>query len=227
MIVSLRAAGLAAAVLAGAIAPASGWSQGAPPQGAQGLKPPPATRVPSKPQLKAMYLDHELFTPDKWWTYDGQDLYTGGKARFMSSVVAQRGTVSLGSRFEPNHGGLVKYEVHDAPTPEAGRGLFAAISRLKPTPKAVKRTVRKLRAGDEGTDVVDIQSGQGRPVFVRRLVVIRYGRFVVSVEGSSNMRALVARPARGERPWLSEPVMDRVLAAVTERWRDYPSLIAK
>lgn len=168
-------------------------------------------------RLKPMLLSRTLFTPDHWWKYDGSDLYPRVKARFASYILAQSGTVSLGRGSVANSGARVLYGVIEfASEAEARRHL------RQPVPARSANTKVFSRDADygDGAHIVSIvtYSSNGVPKHIARRAQIRWGRYVVRLLGDSNMRAFVPRPARGERPWLHEPVMQRVMDAAIAAW---------
>jgi hypothetical protein len=165
-------------------------------------------------RLRPVLLDRTLFQPDRWWRYDGSDLYPKTKARF----------VSLGRRSVLNSGARVLYGVVEyANAREAEKGI---VPRDPHRGRNVRVYRRPLKVGDGGYVVgVLTLDAKGAPQLCERRAYVRWGRFVVCVIGDSNMRAFVARPAKGERPWLHEPVFDRVFERARAVWADAGSAL--
>lgn len=181
-------------------------------------EPKPAQRVVPKgaPQLKPMYLNPRLFTPNKWWKYEGAD-----EDRPAAYSVEQYGTVSIGGDFEPKHGAQVKYLVAMFPNAAKAHAFFLHRRGWRPPGKAVRRTVGQPRLGDEAFSLRDYFVVQGKGQGLTRMDTVRFGRYVVMVDSTANMRDFVPRPKKGERPWLNEKTHQRVLDAAVARWARY------
>ena len=170
-----------------------------------------------EPRLRPVLLDRAIFQPDHWWHYDGSDLYPKTKARFSAYALAQSGFVSLGRKSVMNSGARVLYGVIEYPSvADARKGV---VPRDPHGGGNVRVYRRPLKTGDGGHVVSVITlDAKGVPQLCERRAYVRWGRFVMCVIGDSNMRAFVAKPAKGERPWLHEPVFERVLEHACSAW---------
>lgn len=189
---------------------------------------PKTIRTPSVPkgarQLRPMFLDKKLFTPNKFWEYEEADY-----DRPFGSSVEQVTTVSLGGRLTPNRGARVSYFAYTYPGVAAAHRAFLSYSASQSPQRNVARKVKSLTVtgGDEGCDIVEnVVDDSQKPVRFHRQTFLRYGRYVVEITSSADLRALGPRPAQGERRWMCEPVHDGVFAAATARWARHKALLA-
>jgi len=174
------------------------------------------------PQLKPMFLEKSLIAPEKWWKYEEDD--DDRPARFS---VEQTGTVSLGGSSLIDHGAQLQYRVRQYPTAAIAHNALQKMVSDSRRPHNLKRTVTPLRDGDEAVEVTAKLVPDGRTVVeFSKDTLARYGNYVVQVYSRSDLRALGPRPKIGERRWMSEPVHDRVVAAVFARWSHYKTLLA-
>ncbi len=191
-----------------------------------GLPAPPKTPInqepKSPPQLKPMFLDKKVFTPDDRWHYEEAD-----DDRAFGSSVEQVTGISFGSPQEPSHGAFVKYYVFTLASPEKAHGMYLKLLPKNPVPANVKRTTRGWAKADEGSEITEaLLDPKGVAQQQDRIAVARYGRYVVQLLGNSDMRAPGPRPQTGERKWLSEPVFENTLQALKTRWANYKTLLA-
>ncbi len=163
-------------------------------------------------------LDPKLFTPDDRWVYDGSDKYDRPKARFGGAIVGQKGTVSIGDNRWLNTGAFVLYQVWKHPTLKDARDAFRAATTYEKPGKFARRAERRLNAGDEGRDLTEtVVNEAGEPVMFHRRTHVRFGTYLLAVTSSTDMKSFGPKPASGQRPWLSQPVFDRVLQAALKR----------
>jgi hypothetical protein len=175
-----------------------------------------------EPQLKPMFLDKKLFMPDKWWKYEEAD-----DDRPPAFSVEQTSSVSLGGRALVDHGAQVQYRVRQFPTPAIAHLVLQHMVDASRRPRNVKRTQTGLRQGDEAVHVTTkLVDDRGKMVEFGQETIARYGKFLVYVTSKSDLRALGLRPKSGERRWMSEPIHERVVAAVFARWTRYRTLLA-
>jgi hypothetical protein len=183
-------------------------------------KPAPSVMPKGPAQLKPMYLGRSLFTPNKWWKYEGAD-----EDRPAAYSVEQYGTVSIGGDFEPKHGAQVKYLVAVFADANKAHNFFLQRKTWRPAGKAVHRIVAQPHLGDEAFSLRDYFVVHGKGQGLARMDTVRFGRYVVMVDSTANMRDFVPKPKRGERPWLNENTHQRVLDAAVARWAHYRAIL--
>jgi hypothetical protein len=169
-----------------------------------------------------MSLDTKLFTPDKWWSYEGAD-----EDRPTANSVQQETKVSLGGRFEVNHGAQVLYTVREFPDAKKAHGyVLESQKRITKPIKHGKLALKRLHNGSEGVSLVlTMMANESTPVSVERRSIVRFDKYVVLIDANANMKAIGPRPKQGARRWLSEPVYDKVFSAAMEKWSNYKALI--
>ncbi len=190
-------------------------------------KPPPVIvprqHVKGTVQLHPMYLDKKIFTPDKWWGYEEAD-----DDRPEEFSVQQEGNVSLGGRYEANHGAQVKYVVRMFSDANQAHQFFdKSLNKTKTVKLATPLVFSRIQKGDEGFTVDNSRMNDGKKIAFARSTMIRYDKYLVTLNANSNMRALGPRPAHGERKWLAEAVYDTVLKAALVKWTAYKTLLVQ
>ena len=192
------------------------------PQSAPGAGKPNATAAKAdaaeKRAAARLLLDPKLFTPDDRYTYDGSDKYDRPKARFGGAIVGQKGSVSIGDNRWLNTGAYVLYQVWRYPSLKEAIAAFRLSTTYEKPGKLARRTVRQLKAGDEGRELLEtVANERGEPVIFNRRAHVRFGTYLLAVTSSTDMKSFGPRPASGPRLWLSQPVFDKVLPAALNR----------
>ena len=195
-------------------------------------KPTPVQEKPVKegkagvpegvPELKHMLISKALFTPDKWWQYEGPEEELPNE-----NSVDQGGTISLGGRLIVNHGACVKYLAKPFPSEKEAHAYFLTLVPAGHLAACVHQTIKRTKNGNESFELVQTTVGpEGVATEIVRKTYARYGTFVLEIGGNSDMKAMGPRPANGERKWLCEPVYEKVRAAALARWNHYKTTVA-
>ncbi len=180
------------------------------------------TKIKQQPEIKALMVSKSLFTPNKWWKYEGtnDDLP-------RAYAMEQYGRVSLGGRFIISKGALVSYRVLEFQNADQAHQRFLSLCMLTPA-RNVRISWTKIPDGQEGKQYRRITlNDSGKPVTMMEGAIMRYGRFVISVAGRSDLRAFGPKPESGERKWMCEPVYENVLQAVRTKWRGSKTILAE
>lgn len=175
------------------------------------------------PVFKEMLLSQSVFTPDKWWKYktDDDDFH-------MVYCVEQSGSVNMGGQNPPLLGGRVLYRALACKDEAEARKIYDKLTSRQFTGKAVHIRKSRLPGTDQGVRLdMDTVNSKGVKVSSEQLAYMRYGRFVVELKADSNMKAMIARPAGRDRPFLSEPVFASALAGIQQKWAHYRQYVYK
>jgi hypothetical protein len=188
--------------------------------------PPKEPELPAKlsvKQLLPMYVSKKLFTPNKWWVYEGHD-----EDRPATFGVEQSGKVSLGDRFTPNHGALITYAVQVLPNVKAASKTYKIFTRLPARGKNTRLIIQPVHAGEEGFQysILTLNNHHQGTSFDQGMIV-RTGRYVVMLTGRADLKAFGPRPKSGNRQWMCEPVFNTLRAAILDKWKNYRSLLAE
>ncbi len=188
------------------------------------INPKSAPKVPEGvKQLKAMYLDKSLFTPDKWWKYEEAD-----DDRPYAHAVEQGSAVAFGAPLEEKHGAFIRYTVMMLDSAGKAHETFLKMSTPRKVVENVRLTVRPLRKGNESAEIItNIRDSKGAPQQHLSSAYMRFDRYLVVIDSRADMRAIGARPNSGDRKWMSEPVYNSILQAAADRWSKYKILLAK
>lgn len=180
------------------------------------------SKIKQQPEIKALMVSKSLFTPNKWWQYEGinDDLP-------RAYAVEQYGRVSLGSRFTLGQGAFVSYRVLECQNAKLAHERFLSLCALNPA-KNVRISWTKVPDGQEGRQYRRYTLNSSlKPVGMMEGAIMRYGRFVIAVTGRSNLRAFGPKPKIGERKWMCEPVYENVLQSVRAKWKGSKTILAE
>jgi len=172
--------------------------------------------------LEQMAISKKIFTPNKWWQFEGHE-----EELPVLYAVEETGIVDLGGRFTVHQGAEVHYYVLKLPTPQTAHKMFLHCIKLPPLARNVKRSTQVLHDGEEGFQYMDITLDNSRnPAGCVEEAVIRYGNYLVEILGKADLKVFGPKPIKGDRQFLCEPVFNKVKSVVFNKWKSYKTLLA-